>query len=151
MRLRNVVIGSLDETEPLSLNEKVASSDNEKAKLILDALNMSNIDLVRCRRTGNQDQGLQKRPRFLIVEFSTQLDRNAVKAGGSLLHQIHELRGIRIKADLTKDERTEYRRLYDLRDQLARGNPGKTAIVEKGAVKLDGHEIDRYKTPSSSI
>ena len=151
VRLRNVVIGGLDETEPFILKEEAASSDSEKVKLILDALNLNNIEVVRCRRTGNQDQGPQKRPRFLIVEFSTQLDRNAVKAAGAQLNGIPELRGIRIKADLTKDERMEYKRIYDLRDQLARDNPGKTAIVDKGAVKLDGQEIDRYKTPNSGF
>ena len=135
----------------MALNGSVASSDNEKVNLILDALNVGDKEFVRCRRTGNQDQSLQKRPRFLVVEFSTQLDRNAVKAEGSRLHQIPELRNVRIKADLTKDERTEYRRLYDLRDQLTRDNPDKTAIVDKGVVRLDGHEIDRYKTPSSSF
>ena len=151
MRLRNVVIGGLSEIEPLTLHEDAASSDQEKVKLILDALNLKDIKFVRCRRTGNQDQGPQKRPRFLIVEFSTQLDRNSVKSAGSQLNGIPELRGIRIKADLTKDERMEYKRLYDLRDQLARDNLGKIVIVDKGVVKLDGQEIDRYKTPSSGF
>ena len=151
MRRRNVVIGGLDETEPLTLKEEAASSDNEKVKLILDALNLNTIEIVHCRRTGNHDQGPKKLPRFLIVEFATQLDRNAVKAAGAQLNDIPELRGIRIKADLTKDERAEYKRIYDLRDQLALDNPGKTAIVDKGTVKLDGQEIDRYKTPNSGF
>ena len=148
VRLRNVVIGGLEEIEPLSVNEHTASSDDEKVKLILNSLNMSDIDFVSCRRTGNKDYGPQKHPRFLIVEFSKRSDRNAVKARGSQLQSIAELKDIRIKADLTKDERTEYKRLYDLRDSLSREYPGKTATVDKGVVKLDGQEIDKYRTPS---
>ena len=151
IRLRNVVIGGLDEEKDLSVNNNAASTDNQKVKLILSALNLDHIDFVRCRRTGNQDQGPQKRPRFLIVEFSKPSDRNEVKASGSQLQGIPELKDIRIKADLTKDERAEYKRLYDLRDQLSKDNPGKVAIVDKGVVKLDGQEIDKYKTPSSGF
>ena len=94
------------------------------------------------------DYGPQKHPRFLIVEFSKRSDRNAVKASGPQLQTIQELKHLRIKADLTKDERTEYKRLYDLRDQLSREHPGKIAIVDKGVVKLDGQEIDKYRTLS---
>ena len=149
-RLRNVVIGGLDEEKALSVNEDIATTDDEKVKLILGSLNLSNIDFVRCRRTGSQDQGPEKRPRFLIVEFWKQSDRNAVKAGGSTLQSIPELRGIRIKADLTKSERTEYKRLYDLKDQLSRDNPGKLVVVDKGILKIDGQEVDKYKTPSTT-
>ena len=116
--------------------------------LILNSLNMGNIDFVSCWRTGTKDYGPQKHPRFLIVEFSNRSDRNAVKARGSQLQSIAELKDIRIKADLTKDERKEYKRLYDLRDQLSREYPGKTATVDKGVVKLDGQQIDEYRTPS---
>ena len=151
IRLRNIVIGGLEEEKELAVNETTASSDNEKVKLILNALNLNHIDFVRCRRTGNPDQGPQKRSRFLIVEFSKQSDRNAVKAGGSKLQGIPELKDVRIKADLTKDERAEYKRLYDLRDELAKNNPGKVAIVDRGVLKLDGKEVDKYKTPSSGF
>ena len=49
VRLRNVVIGGLDETEPLSVNGHTASSDDEKVELILSTLNMSNIYFAPCR------------------------------------------------------------------------------------------------------
>ena len=71
-----------------------------------------------------------------------------MKAGGEKLKSIPELQGIRIKADLKKDERAEYKRLYVFRDQLSRENPSRLAMVDKGVLKLDGQEIDRYKTPS---
>ena len=147
VRRRNIVIGGLDETKPLSVNEHAASSDDDKVKLILSSMNLNNIDFVRCRRTGKHDPG-SRHPRFLIVEFSKHSDRNAVKAGEAKLESIPELQGIRIKADLKKDERAEYKRLYDFRDQLLRENPSRLAMVDKGVLKLDGQEIDRYKTPS---
>ena len=55
------------------------------------------------------------------------------------------MKKIRIKADLTKDERDEYKRIYDLRDKLAKENPEKTVVVEKGTVKMDGTTIDKFK------
>ena len=78
VRLRNVVIGGLDERKPLSVNEHVASSDDDKVKLILNSMNLSNIDFVRCRRTGNQDSS-SRHPRFLIVDFSKHSDRKGEK------------------------------------------------------------------------
>ena len=147
-RLKNVVVGGLDENNPLVVEGNSASTDSEKVKLILNYLNLGRIDFTRCRRTGNKDQGPQKRPRFLIVEFTKQSDRNEVKAAGSQLQTIPALNDIRIKADLTKDERAEYKRLYDLRDKLTQDNPGKVVVVDRGVVKLDGQEIDKFKAPS---
>ena len=147
-RLKNVVVGGLDENNPLVVEGNSASTDSEKVKLILNYLNLSRIDFTRCRRTGNKDQGPQKRPRFLIVEFAKQSDRNEVKAAGPQLQTIPALNDIRIKADLTKEERAEYKRLYDLKDKLCQDNPGKVVVVDRGAVKLDGQEIDKFKAPS---
>ena len=83
------------------------------------------------------------------MEFSKQKDRNDVKAAGSHLQTFPALKGIRIKADLNRDERDEYKRLYDLKDKLMEENPEKTVIIDKGVLTLDGEEVDRYKTPKT--
>ena len=91
-RLKNVVVGGLDENNPLVVEGNSATTDPEKVKLIVNVLNLSHIDFARCRRTGNKDQGPQERPRFLIVEFAKQSDRNEVKKAGSQLQAITDLK-----------------------------------------------------------
>ena len=111
VRLKNVDIGGLGETEPLSCEENKAATDKEKVKVILRNLNLSQIEFIHCHRTGNQDKDL-------IVEFGKQNDRKEVKASGSNLSNIPDLKNIRIKANLTKAEPDEYKRLYDLKGKL---------------------------------
>ena len=125
VRLKNVVIAGLSETEPLQ-----AVTTDMEVLLILDGLGFNHTDVINCRRTGNKDQGPEIRPRFLIVEFLRQRERNEVKAAAHRLKDIPHLEKIRIKADQTKDERDEYKRIYDLRDKLAKENPEKTVVVE---------------------
>ena len=43
---------------------------------------------------GNPDQGPQKSPRFTVVEFKNQLERNEVKNASNLLNQKDETKTI---------------------------------------------------------
>ena len=74
--------------------------------------------------------------------------RNEFKAAGSKLNNIEHLKHIRVKADLTKEERNEYKRIYDLRDKLIQENPTATVVVDKGVVIMNGSQIDKYKNPT---
>ena len=145
-RLRNVVIAGLSESEPLTSGGP--TTDREKIDHILENLNIQHVDVVNCRRTGNKDQGPQDRPRFLIVELKTQAMRNELKYAGPKLNSIEHLKNIRIKADLNKAERTEYKRIYDLKDKLQLENPNDTVQVNKGVLTLNGTQIDKFKNPS---
>ena len=56
-----------------------------------------------------------------------------------------------MKADLNKAERDEYKRIYDLRDKLRGENSDATVEVTKGAVIMNGSEVDRFKTPTTDF
>ena len=144
VRLKNLVFAGLSETKPI----QDAITDIEKITLILHALELNDVDVLSCRRTGNKDQGPEDRPRFLIVEFLRQGERNKVKSAANKLKDIPHLKNIRIKADLTKSERDEYKRIFDLKDTLAKENPNKIVVIEKGTVKMDGIVVDKYKAPT---
>ena len=149
-RMRNVVFAGL--SEGVLKNEDgndSAVTDEEKVDVILETLGLEDISFTSCRRTGNKDQGPQARPRFLIVEFQKQSDRNTVRAASHLLGNFPHLKDIRIKADLNKAEREEYKRLYDMKDQLIAENPTKKIEIDKGVLRMDGKEVDKYKPPSS--
>ena len=145
-RLRNVVLSGLHESEPLG--DSGALTDRDKVRHILDQVDLQHVRINSCRRTGNKDQGPQQRPRFLIVELPNQEMRNEFKSAGSKLNNIEHLKNIRVKADLSKEERKEYKRIYDLRDKLSEENPTATVVVTKGVVLMNGTEIDKYKNPS---
>ena len=146
-RSRNLVFAGLSETESLV----GATTDKDKVKYILDTIDLSHINICSCRRTGNKDKGPQDRPRFLIVEFPDQHSRNAVRSAASQLNSIASLKEIRIKADLNKAERDEYKRIYDLRDKLRTENPDATVEVTKGSVIMNGSEIDKFKSPTTDF
>ena len=151
-RLKNVIVAGLSENESLCHNGDEATTDEEKLNLIfnyLKAPSLHHIEFVRCHRIGNPDQGPSNLPRFLLIEFKNQDDRNKVKTAGTNLKDIPALKHIRIKADLTKAERDEYKRLYDLKDKLCEDYPTATVVIEKGTVKLNGEVVDKYKTPTT--
>ena len=144
-RLRNVVLAGLSETEPLGQDN--LTTDRDKVRYILDQLDLHHVTIASSRRTGNKDQGPQERPRFLVVELTNQDMRHEFKAAGTKLNNIDHLKHIRVKADLSKGERDEYKRLYDLKDKLQQENPGATVLVDKGAVLINGTQIDKFKNP----
>ena len=145
IRLKNVVMAGLCESPLLNeTGDEIASTDEEKVHVVLEALNLDDIEFNHCRRTGNKDQGPQDRPRFLIVEFQKQSDRNKVRSASHLLKNVPHLKNIRIKADLNKQERDEYKRLYEVKDKLAVDNPNATIVVEKGLLKMNGIQVDKF-------
>ena len=140
------MLSGLHEAEPLG--DSGAETDRDKVRHILDQISLQHVKINSCRRTGNKDQGPQQRPRFLIVELPNQDMRNEFKSAGSKLNDIEHLKNIRVKADLSKEERNEYKRIYDLRDKLSEENPTATVVVTKGVVLMNGTEIDKYKNPT---
>ena len=151
-RQKNVVIAGLTEDKLKDENSnEIASSDEEKVRVVLEALGLEDIIFNHCRRTGNKDQGPQDRPRFLIIEFQKQSDRNKVRAAAHLLTNFPHLKNLRIKADLNKAEREEYKRLYEVKDKLAADNPNADVIIEKGLLKMDGVQVDKFSVNSAGF
>ena len=58
--------------------------------LLLRLLGKEEIKPVFSKRVGNPDQGPQKRPRYTLVEFKDQLQRNEVKSTAHSLNQNDE-------------------------------------------------------------
>ena len=145
-RLKNVLIGGLSEGNALEYNETVANTDNDKVELVLSALGKSSINIAHCRRVGTEDQGHEGRGRFLLVEFLNQSDRNAVRTASAQLSGIEALKHIRIKADLTKEEREEYKRLYASKDTLAASHPDENVRVDKGKLYVGDNVVDQINT-----
>ena len=147
-RLKNVIIGGLPENGDLQFDNKNAFTDNEKVNLILQAIGKEEIKSVHCRRIGNEDQGPNKRARYLLVEFSNQSDRNTVRNASSELKNVEVMKNIFIKGDLTKEEREEYKRLYTEKNILAENNPEVDVRVEKGKLYVGDDLVDQIKTSS---
>ena len=147
-RLKNILIAGLSETENLRYDEEEASTDKEKVEMILKAIGKDEVDVAHCRRVGNEDQGHEGRGRFLLVEFTNQTDRNSVRNASEQLSRIEELKHIRMKADLTKEEREEYRRLYNSRDTLAASHPDEVVRVDKGKLYVGNNMVDQLNTTS---
>ena len=147
-RLKNVLIGGLSENENLLYDAEEAGTDKEKVEMVLKAIGKEEIDVVHCRRVGNEDQGHEGRGRFLLVEFTNQTDRNAVRNASDRLSQINELKHIRMKADLTKEEREEYKRIYNARDELILSHPGEQVKVDKGKLYVGANMVDQINTTS---
>ena len=148
-RLKNVLVGGLSESNDLLHDGQTANTDNEKVGMILAAIGKSEVDIAHCRRVGNVDQGHEGRGRFLLVEFANQTDRNSVRNASERLSRIEELKHIRMKADLTKEEREEYKRLYASKDALAASHPGENVRVDRGKLYVGENMVDQLKTSST--
>ena len=98
---------------------------------------------------GNPDQGPQRRPQCLQVEFLNKLDRNIVKQACQNLNDIPEMKDIICKADLSKEERNAYTRIFKLRDDLIKNNPDAVVRYDKGKLYMNEEEIDKFKTSST--
>ena len=145
-RNKRIIIYGIPEEKHLLHEGEEARSDEEKVKLILNVLNHADIPLKFCRRIGNKDQGPEKRPKILLVEFNSQKDRNVVKNSAIELNKIDSMKYIRIKADLSYEDRNEYKRLYQKRDVLIKENPDKEIMVDKGKLFMDRVVIDEFKS-----
>ena len=71
-----------------------------------------------------------------------------MKNSSNKLNDIEEMKHIRIKADLSKKDRTEYSRLFKLKENLEKDNPGKIVRYDKGKVYLDDVVVDEFKSSS---
>ena len=78
----------------------------------------------------------------MLVEFKNQSERNGTKNASSLLNNIEELKTIRIKADLTKEERNEYTKLFKAKEEIEKDE---NAVVEvnKGKLIVNGNVVDQ--------
>ena len=147
-RSKNLIISGLAENTPLQYEGQEADTDKEKVDMILDALGKPDTEIAHCRRIGTEDRGHEGRGRFLLIEFKDQRDRNSVRKDANKLNGIEPLKHLRFKADLTKEERDEYKRLYEQKDTLQEANPTENVRVDKGKLYIGDNEVDHIKVSS---
>ena len=148
-RYKRLILSGIPEGENWQFQGETGSTEKEKVGLLLKFLQKDEIEPVFSKRIGNPDQGPQKRPRYILVEFKDQLERNEVKKAARLLNENELTRGIRIKADLSKKEREEYTRLYKLKENMVSQDSNCGAEVVKGKLVVNGNVIDQVKLHSS--
>ena len=147
-RSKRLIISGISQQE-WELHGQTADTEKDKVKLVLNYLHKGDIDPVYAKRIGNKDQGPQKRPRYLLVEFKDKSDRNEVMTASSELKNDEETKKIRIKADLTKAEREEYSRIYKEKEKLESEDNTATVIFERGKLIVNGTVVDQLKFNSS--
>ena len=142
VHMKRLIFSGIPENEEWKVQDNTAYTEKQKVELTLKHLEKSEIRPIFVRRVGNIDQGPQKRLRYMLVEFKNQSERNDIKNASSLLNNIEELKTIRIKADLTKEERNEYTRFFKAKEEIEKDE---NAVVEvnKGKLIVNGNVVDQ--------
>ena len=147
-RMKRLIFGGIPEDE-WKLHGQTVSTDREKVDLVLKHLNKSEIKPTFVKRVGNPDQGPQRRPRYLLVELNNQTERNDVKNMSTHLNENEETKIVRIKADLSKQEREEYSRFFKEKERIESEDSNATVEINKGKLIVNGRVVDQLKFNSS--
>ena len=147
-RSKRLIVCGIPEEE-WQLHGETGKTEVQKMELVLNYLHKREIRPVYAKRVGNPDQGPQKRPRYLLVEFKDKIERNEVMDAASLLKEDDETKKLRIKSDLTKAEREEYTRLYKEKEKIESNDNNATVVIEKGKLLVNGSVVDQLKFNSS--
>ena len=149
-RGKKLILAGVPETET-RINEVDATDDDRKVKEVINILGVGDIPLVSVRRIGKKDQGPDDRPRYILLEFACFKDRNIVKKNGAKLKEREDSKSFFLKADLSKKEREEYKRIYDLKKNIETQEPGKPVRVEYGKLYVDETLVDQISTDNNDF
>ena len=69
-RAKRLILAGIPEKE-VTINGVKTTDDAEKGKQIVIILNTNDIAVLKVRRIGKKDQGVDDRPRYLLLEFSS--------------------------------------------------------------------------------
>lgn len=150
-RLKRLMISGIDENIALEVDDKIANTDKEKINMIFDFLNIECYP-DKCFRMGSKDRGSDARPRLICAEFSKQNERNTAKKEFARLQNTgnDQLKKIKAKPDQTKQEKSEYARLYKVKETLTREHPddADTIKISYGKLYMGEEVIDSVQTPT---
>ena len=149
-RGKRLILAGVPEAET-PINGVNAKDDDSKVKEIINILGVGEISLVSSRRIGKKDQGVDDRPRYILLEFASYKDRNLIKKNGAKLKEREDSKSFFIKADLSKKERGEYKRLYDLKKNLEEQDPAKAVRIEYGKLYVDDTIVDQISTDNNDF
>lgn len=150
-RLKRLLLAGVPEKENIKIGNEVAASDRDKVDLIIKSCGIDNITVERVRRTGALDRGTDKRPRFILIEFNSWSERNRVKKEGEKMKDNPETKYYFFKADLSKEEKEEYARLYRLKENITKENPASAVEVKYGKLFVNSVPVDKVKSVHSDF
>ena len=149
-RFKRLLLSGVPE-EQITINSVTLKNDKEKVEEILKTMQVNDVKIAHQRRIGAKDQGTEKRPRYLLLEFINSSDRNKVKNESMKLKENEDTKLFYIKADKTKKEREEYKRLYKIKEQLEKDSDGKTVEIKYGKLYVDGIVVDKIETENDNF
>ena len=116
-------------------------------------MELENVCVTSQKRIGAKDQGAEKRPRFILIEFASIDERNRTRKESDKLKNCEDTKMFYWKADKTKKEREEYKRLFNMKKQLEDDENYKDKNVEIKYNKLyvDGKVIDKVQTENDDF
>ena len=86
-----------------------------------------------------------------MLEFLSSADRNKVKKESEKLKNRDDTKNFFLKADKTKKERDEYKRLYKVKEQLEKDEPNKKVEINYGKLLVDGTPVDKIDTANDFL
>ena len=140
-RYKRLILAGMPEEE-VEINGNKLNNDREKVLEVLKIMKLE-INSVNVRRIGKKDQGAEKRPRYIMLEFSSIDERNQVKKKSSVLKDNECTKSLYLKADLTKKTREEYKRLYEMKDRILEESPDKAVKIDYGKLYVNDVVIDQ--------
>ena len=151
-RRRNVVIFGVPETgTDLVVNEEAASSDKDKFDAILNFISAPvHSDISEIFRLGKPTED---KVRPIKAKCSSSAIATTILTEAKKLKDLENYT-IYIKPDKTKSEVTEYQRLGKRKTELEGDYPvaegaDPRVVLEKGVLKVDGVQVDEFKSAQS--
>ena len=151
-RAKRLLLAGVPESE-VTINGVTSNNDRDKLDEIFKVMNLENVVVTSQRRIGAKDQGTENRPRFILIEFASVDGRNQTRKSSDKLKECEDTKKFYLKADKTKKEREEYKRLYNMKKQLEEDENYKDKTVEIKYDKLyvDGTVIDKVETENEDF
>ena len=150
MRRSNVMLLGLPEDEDLVIGEATVKGDDDKIHALFKFLKVETVvEMVSYSRLGTSEEG---KLRAIKIELKNgDMAREIIKEA----HNLKTLnKKIFFKPDKSVKEREEFQRLLKKKEECIISHPTADGqqdrvILEKGVLKVDGVEIDRYKSPQT--
>ena len=155
-RANNMIISgvkeSTDDREETALeyNRASARTDEDKIRLILQAIGTSDVEISSMHRLGEYKQDPNQKPRLIKVVLKDKKDRRAVLSAAKLLKQAGPgLEAIFINKDMHPGERKEWSRIRKVlkEEKQKPENLGRRVVLDykSGTILVDEMIVDRFQ------
>ena len=154
IRRKNILIFGISETNNLKINNTVAKSDYGKVAAIFKFLNIEDYVITDYFRIGKKDSETNRDRPIKVCLDCCSIVTEILSKSKKLKNLVKDNQAIYIKPDKTIKERQEFNRLLkrkaDLMSQYPDDELNKNRVtLLKGSLKVDGVEVDNYKSPQT--